>query len=92
MSAKRRVAVKPQPGRDSRHKTPVVGVKDRTTNSVSARPVPDVSASSLTGMIAETVGPGARVFTDEWRSYRPLASLGYAPRTGPTLHPRVCPR
>ena len=30
-----------------------------------------------TGMIVETVSPGARAFTDEWRSYRPLASLGY---------------
>ena len=78
MSARRRAEVQPRPGRDSRHKTPVVGVKDRTTNRVSARPVPDVSARSLTGMIAETVEPGARVFTDEWRSYRPLASLGYA--------------
>ena len=28
-------------------------------------------------MISETVTPGAQVFTDEWRSYRPLASLGY---------------
>ena len=64
MSAKRRAEVKPRPGRDSRHKTPVVGVKDRGTNRVSARPVPDVSARSLTGMISETVEPGARVFTD----------------------------
>ena len=77
MSARRRAEIKPQPGRDSRHKTPVVGVKDRTTNRVSARPVPDVSARRLTGVIAETVEPGARVFTDEWRSYRPLASPGY---------------
>ena len=77
MSAKRRAAVNPKPGRDTGHKVPVVGVKDRTSNRVSARPVADVSASSLTGMIAETVEPGARVFTDEWRSYRPLASLGY---------------
>ncbi len=77
MSAKRRAAVKPRPGRDTASKTAVVGVKDRTSNRVSARPVADVSAASLTGMISETVVSGARVFTDEWRSYRPLASLGY---------------
>ena len=77
MSAKRRAAVKPRPGPDTGHKTPVVGVKDRGTDRVSARPVPDVSSRSLTGMIAETVQQGARVFTDEWRSDRPLASLGY---------------
>ena len=77
MSAKRRAAVKPRPGRDTASKTAVAGVKDRATNRVSARPVADVSAASLTGMVAETVEPGARVFTDEWRSYRPLASLGY---------------
>ena len=62
MSAKRRAEVKPRPGRDTASKTAVVGVKDRTTNRVSARPVADVSASSLTGMITETVDLGARVF------------------------------
>ena len=67
----------PRRDRSTGHKTVVVGVKDRTTNRVSARPVPDVSARGLAGMVAETVAPGARVFTDEWRSYRPLASLGF---------------
>ena len=76
MHAKRREGMKP--GRSTRHKTAVVGVKDRATNRVAAHPVPDVSAASLTGMIGETVEPGAAVFTDEWPSYRALAGLGYA--------------
>ena len=78
MSAKRRAQVTVRPGRSTGHKTPVVGVKDRASNKVTVRPVPDVSAPNLTGIVTETVEPGATVFTDEWRSYRPLASLGYA--------------
>ena len=75
MHASRRKDVKP--GRSTGHKTAVVGVKDRTSNRVSARPVADASSRSLTGMISESVAEGATVFTDEWRGYRPLASLGY---------------
>jgi len=39
--------------------------------------VPDASAPSLCGFVAEVVEPGAVVHTDGWRSYRPLARLGY---------------
>ena len=42
-----------------------------------ARPVADVSARSLTGVVAGAVEPGATVFTGEWPSYRALAVLGY---------------
>lgn len=76
MHARRREQVKP--GRHADHKTPVMGVKDRITGHVAARPVPDVSARSVIGVISETTERGAQVYTDDWRSYRPLASLGYA--------------
>ena len=76
MHAKRREGMKP--GRSTIHKTAVAGVKDRATGRVVARPVADVSARSLTGVVSGAVEPGATVFTDEWPSYRALAGLGYA--------------
>jgi ISXO2-like transposase domain/Transposase zinc-ribbon domain len=39
--------------------------------------VPDASAASLCGFVADVVEPGAVVHTDGWPSYRPLALLGY---------------
>ncbi len=75
MHAKRRAGM--QPGRSTRHRTPVVGVKDRATNRVTARPMPDASGRSVTAVVGAAVEPGATVFTDEWRSYRALASMGY---------------
>lgn len=64
-------------GRSTVHKTAVAGVKDRSTSRVVAVPVPDVSAESLTGVVAASTELGATVFTDEWRSYRPLRWMGY---------------
>lgn len=58
-------------------KSAAVGVKDRTTNRVSARPVADTTAAALVGMVAEAAAPGATVYTDEVRAHKPLASLGY---------------
>ena len=64
-------------GRGGVDKVPVAGVKDRATNKVAARPVADTSAASLVPFVASHAQPGAEVFTDEHRSYKPLASLGY---------------
>ena len=65
-------------GRGPVGKTAVVGVKDRSTNQVTARPVVDTSARTLVPLVAAAARPGAVVFTDEHRSYKPLVSLGYA--------------
>ena len=65
-------------GRGPVGKTAVVGIKDRATNRVVARPVSDTSAATLVPMVAAATRPDADVFTDEHRSYKPLASLGYA--------------
>ena len=65
-------------GRGPVGKTAVVGVKDRASNKVVARPVSDTSAATLVPMVADVTRPGAEVYTDEHRSYKPLASLGYA--------------
>ena len=64
-------------GRGPVGKTAVVGVKDRATGKVAAAPVADTSASTLVPFVAERSAAGADVFTDEHRSYRPLASMGY---------------
>ena len=55
----------------------MVGVEDRTSNQVAARPVADTATESLVGVVADAAD-GATVCTDEHRSDRPLASLGYA--------------
>ena len=65
-------------GRGPVGKTAVVGVKDRASNRVVARPVPDTSAATLIPVVASATRQGADVYTDEHRSYKPLASLGYA--------------
>ena len=64
-------------GRGPVGKTAVVGVKDRATGRVAASPVADTSAVSLVPFVADRAAAGADVFTDEHRSYKPLASLGY---------------
>ena len=52
--------------------TPVVGVKDRDTNSVSAVVVKAVSKENLHGFIDLSTEPGTRVFTDDLLLYRNL--------------------
>ena len=65
-------------GRGPVGKAPVVGVKDRASNRVAARPVPDTASKTLTGVVSEAASTGATVYTDDARAYKPLASLGYA--------------
>ena len=73
-------------GRGAVGKTPVVGVKDRATKQVTARPVTNTTARTLTRFVAQAAEPGASVFTDDNRAYRRLASLGYVHQTvGHTL-------
>ena len=45
---------------------------------VVAGPVADTSAPTLVGAVASVTEHGATVFTDEHRSHKPLASLGFA--------------
>ncbi len=64
-------------GRGGADKTAVVGVLDRATGQVVAGPVADTSARTPTGIVHSVTADGADVFTDEHRSYKPLAGLGY---------------
>lgn len=53
-------------------KVAVAGIKDRETNQVAARPVPDTTSETLQGFMGERVAPGAKVYTDEHAAYRGL--------------------
>ena len=64
-------------GRGGVDKTPVVGVKDRPSGKVSARPTADTTSATLTGIISDTTQPGSTVFTDGERGYDPLKEMGY---------------
>ncbi len=64
-------------GRGASGKTPVVGVKDRPSGKVTARPTVDTTSPTLTGIVAETTRPGSTVFTDGDRSYDPLKEMGF---------------
>ena len=54
-------------------KTAVVGAKDRKTRKVKAQVVNNVDALHLTAFVSKSVKPGSTVYTDENRSYAPIA-------------------
>ena len=56
-------------GRGAVGKTPVVGVKDRETNQVSAAPVERTDKSTLQDFVEERTETSAIVYTDEARAY-----------------------
>ena len=59
-------------GRGAVGKTAVVGAKDRATNRVSARVVPDTTKDTLQGFVLEHTAPDAMVYTDEAAAYTGL--------------------
>ena len=52
-------------GRGASGKTAVVGLKDRASNRVAARVVPDTRSETVSRFIMEHVEPGARLYTDD---------------------------
>ena len=54
-------------------KIPVVGLKDRTTNRVSAYVVGSTDAATLWRIITAHAGPGSVIYTDEYATYKRLA-------------------
>ena len=60
-----------KPGRSTEHKTPVFALVQRG-GRVHSQVVPDVTAATLKGTMKELVHHTARVFTDEYGSYRNL--------------------
>lgn len=59
-------------GRGTEGKTPVVGIKDRRTNRVSAKVVKNTDAPTLQGFVMEHVTPGGAVFSDDAAAYHGL--------------------
>ena len=59
-------------GRGAVGKTAVVGVKDRKTNRVRAKVVERTDAATLTGFVETHRTDGAKVYTDDSRSYMGL--------------------
>ena len=54
-------------------KIPVVGLKDRATNRVSAYVVRSTDAVTLWRIITAHAGPGSEIYTDEYPTYKRLA-------------------
>ena len=64
-------------GRGTAGKTVVAGIKDRGTNKVRARVVPDTRESTLVPFVEENVERGAVIYTDEAGAYRNLGERDY---------------
>ncbi len=62
-------------GRGGVGKAVVAGVKDRETNRIVARPVPETDGPTLQGFVRENVAKGATVYTDDARAYRGMAGF-----------------
>ena len=56
-------------GRGASNKTPVVGIKERTSGKVRMMAVENCKASTLAGFIRNHAAPGSEIHTDEFRSY-----------------------
>ena len=54
----------------------MVAVKDRPTNRVKAQVVGDTTSGTLQGFVPDTVGLGAKVYTDEACAYDALPNRG----------------
>ncbi len=61
-----------QSGRGTVGKVPVVGVKDRETNKISASVVQGTTRKDLEGFIHERVEPGTTIYTDDHGGYSSL--------------------
>ncbi len=58
------------PGRGPSSKQPVVGIKDRDSNSIAARVVDRLDAETLQGVVDEHAVPGAQLYTDDTSAYK----------------------
>ncbi len=57
-------------GRGAVGKTTVIGSKDRSTNTISARVIANTDAETLQGFVADHVMPDAKVYTDQASGYK----------------------
>ena len=59
-------------GRGPVGKTAVIGIKDRRSNKIAAKPVPSVNQESIGEIVEEAVQGGAKVYTDDSGIYSKL--------------------
>ena len=59
-------------GRGSVGKTAVAGIKDRKSNRVVARVVPNTKSETMSRFIMEHMEPGAKIYTDDALTYHTL--------------------
>ena len=59
-------------GRGSVGNAAVAGIKDRPTNQIRAKVVPDTRGENLRPFVLDNTQPGARIYTDEALAYRAL--------------------
>ena len=71
-NAKRRQLAKEGFGRGPSGKEIVVGVKDRETNEIRAKVVPNADTANVAGFVTANTRKGAKVYTDEARVYSAL--------------------
>ena len=64
-------------GAGAQDKTPVVGIRERSTGKIKAKITEPVSGVMLRGRVAETVAEGATVYTDQNPSYPGLVKKNY---------------
>ena len=62
-------------GTGGTNKAVVVGAKDRATNQVRAKVVPNTGKRSLQGFVRENVEEGAEVYTDDHGAYRKMGGF-----------------
>ena len=55
-------------------KTAVVGVKDRSTNKITAQPVPETTKARLEKFVGDKVNESAKKYTDEHHAYTGLTN------------------
>ena len=60
---------KAKTGRGPAGKVPVLGIKDRKTNTVKATVIERTDRPTLSGFVADSVDPGTKVYTDEHSGY-----------------------
>ena len=64
---------KPRKGQSKRgrgtNKQPVIGIRDRATNLIDAKPIPNVGKQVLHEFVQGKTREGATVYTDGWKEY-----------------------
>ena len=73
-------------GRGPVGKTAVAGIKDRTSNRIEARVVPDTKSETMSRFIMEHADPWTKVYTDDALTYHVLPNH----ESGQALGWRVC--